>query len=72
LKEVKWVAHAARMGFRWRIGNGRRVRFWEDQWFESCSLAIQFWEVYSIVNEQGKLLRKLGMVVILGLHLEEW
>jgi hypothetical protein len=42
------------MDFRWRIGNGKRVRFWEDQWFENCNLAIQFLEVYSIVNEHGK------------------
>jgi hypothetical protein len=23
----------------------------EDQWFGTCSLAIQFWDIYSIVNE---------------------
>jgi hypothetical protein len=27
--------------------------FGEDQWFGSCSLAIQYWGLYSIVNEQG-------------------
>jgi hypothetical protein len=53
-KGIKWAAQAARIGYRWKIGNGTRVRFWEDQWFENCSLAIQFWEVYSTVNEQGK------------------
>jgi hypothetical protein len=30
------------MGYRWRIRNGRKVRFWEDLWFGTCSLAIQF------------------------------
>jgi hypothetical protein len=29
-KRVLWVAQVAKMGYRWRIGNGRRVRFWED------------------------------------------
>jgi hypothetical protein len=30
-KGVCWVAHAARMGFRWRVGDGKKVRFWKDQ-----------------------------------------
>jgi hypothetical protein len=34
------------------VGNGLRNRFWEDRWFGSCSLAIQFWELYILVNEQ--------------------
>jgi hypothetical protein len=50
-KGVLWATKAAKMGYRWKIGDGRKVRFWEDQWFGSCSLAIQFWEVFSIVNE---------------------
>jgi hypothetical protein len=33
------------------------VRFWEDLWFGSCSLAIQFWDLYSIINEQGCTVR---------------
>jgi hypothetical protein len=52
-KGVLWAAKAAKMGYRWKIGNGKRVRFWEDLWFGSCSLAIQYWEIYSIINEQG-------------------
>jgi hypothetical protein len=41
-KGVLWAAKVAKMGFRWNIGNGKRIRFWEDHWFGSCSLAIQF------------------------------
>jgi hypothetical protein len=48
-----WSAQAAKMGYRWHIGNGEMVRYWEDHWFGSCSLAIQFWEIYSIINEKG-------------------
>jgi hypothetical protein len=54
---VLWAAKAAKMGFRWKVGNGQRIRFWEDQWFGSCSLAIQFWAIYTIVHEQGISLR---------------
>jgi hypothetical protein len=28
----------------------------------NCSLAIQFWGVYCIINEQGKTIVRLGMV----------
>jgi hypothetical protein len=48
-----WVVHAAKMGHRWCVGDGRRMRFWEDHWFGSCSLAIQYWDIYTIVNKQG-------------------
>jgi hypothetical protein len=33
--------------------NGKKIRFWEDLWFGSYSLAIQYWDIYSIVNEKG-------------------
>jgi hypothetical protein len=46
------------MGFRWKYGDGRRIRFWKDQWFGTCSLAIQFYELYTIVNEHGISLRE--------------
>jgi hypothetical protein len=45
-----WAAQAAKMGY---VGDGKRVRFWEDHWFGCCSLAIQYWEVYTIVNEHN-------------------
>jgi hypothetical protein len=35
-----------------------KTRFWVDQWFGSSSMAIQFWEVYSIINEQDKTVRE--------------
>jgi hypothetical protein len=53
-KGVCWAAQATRMGFKWKIGDGKKVRFWKNQWFSSCSLTIQFCAVYNIVNEQGK------------------
>jgi len=49
-----WAKQAAQMGFRWSVRDGRRVRFWEDYWFGNSSLAIQFWPMYVLINEQGK------------------
>ena len=48
-----WATKIVQMGFCWKVGNGRRIRFWEDQWFGVSSLAIQFWPLYLINNEQG-------------------
>ena len=31
----------------------KRVRFWEDVWVGTSSLAIQFWDLYMIVNEKS-------------------
>ena len=42
------------MGYRWELGNGRKVRLWEDNCLGSSSLAIQFWPLYRIVNGKGK------------------
>jgi hypothetical protein len=33
------------------VGNGEKVRFWKDTWVGSASLAIQFWDIYSVINE---------------------
>ena len=27
---LMWAASAAKIGFRWKIGNGKKVKFWED------------------------------------------
>jgi hypothetical protein len=41
-KGVMWAAEAAKMGYRWKLGNGQKIRFWCDVWFGNCSLAILF------------------------------
>lgn len=52
-KGFMWAVQVARMGYKWHVGNGHKVRFWEDVWLGSSSLAIQFWKLYRIVNEKG-------------------
>lgn len=58
-KSLMWAARVAKMGFKWKIGDGKNVKFWEDNWLGSSSLAIQFWDIYTIVNEQGKTVQEL-------------
>jgi hypothetical protein len=56
---VMWAAKAAHMGYRWEIGNGRKVKFWEDNWLGPSSLAIQYWDIYVILNEKNKTVQEL-------------
>ena len=48
-----WAANAAKIGYQWKVGNGKKVKFWEDHWFGNTSLAIQYWDVYILANEQN-------------------
>jgi hypothetical protein len=47
------------MRYRWKIGDGKRVKFWEDNWLGTSSLAIQFWDLYVILNEKNKTVHDL-------------
>jgi len=37
----------------WKVGDGKKIRFWEDHWLGNTSLAI-FWPLYVINEQQGK------------------
>jgi hypothetical protein len=58
-KGFLWAARAAKMGFRWKVGDGKKIKFWEDNWLGSSSLAIQFWDLYSIVNEKTSTIAEM-------------
>jgi hypothetical protein len=47
------------MGYRWKVEDETRIRFWEDIWLGSSGLAIQFWEFYCLVNEQNRTIAEL-------------
>jgi hypothetical protein len=54
-----WASKAAKMGYQWKVGNGKKVKFWEDHWFGHCSLSILFWDLYVLINEQNKSIAEL-------------
>jgi hypothetical protein len=58
-KGVMWAFAAAKFGYQWMVGNGQNIKFWEDQWFGGTSLAIHFWELYIICNEQTKTIKEI-------------
>jgi hypothetical protein len=51
-KCVILIAQAIKHGYRWVVGDGTKIRFWEDSWFGSTPLAVQFWELYCVCNEK--------------------
>jgi hypothetical protein len=55
-KGIIWAMQAAHMGIKWVVSNGQKIRFWEDQWLGNTSLAILYWPLYVINEQQGKLI----------------
>jgi len=41
------------MGVRWKVGDGRTIRFWEDTWVGTCCLATQFWDLYILAEQKN-------------------
>jgi hypothetical protein len=48
-KGVMWAARAVKFGYRWSLGDGNKIRFWEDCWFGTSPLSIQFWDMYILM-----------------------
>jgi hypothetical protein len=53
------VTQAVRCGYKWHVGNGKLIKFWEDVWFCNSPLATQYWDIYYIVNQQTKTIEEL-------------
>ena len=47
-KGVLWAAKAVKFGYRWKVGNGRSIKFWEYIWFGNVPLSSQFWDIYVV------------------------
>lgn len=58
-KGVMWAAKAVKMGSRWIVGEGAKIRFWEDSWFGTSPLTIQFWDLYCICREQCNTIQQV-------------
>jgi hypothetical protein len=59
LKGVMWASQAVKCGYKWYVGNGKLIKFWEDVWFGNSPLATQYWDIYYIVNQQTKTISDL-------------
>jgi hypothetical protein len=53
------AAQAIKFGYRWLLRDDNRIRFWEDTWFGTAHLAVQFWDLYCICNEKTKTLAEV-------------
>ena len=52
LKGVTWDFEGIRPFFKWNLGNGDKISFWDGTWVGDSSLKTQFWEVYEICQQQ--------------------
>jgi hypothetical protein len=41
-KGIIGVAKDLKFGYRWSVGDGSNIRFWEYIWFSNSPLAVQF------------------------------
>jgi hypothetical protein len=48
-----------KLGYRWKDGNEKSIRFWKNVWFENIPLATQFWDIFIVVNQQTKTIEEL-------------
>lgn len=48
---VLWACKALKFGYRWHVGNVKKINFWEDTWFGTSPLSMQFWPIYTICNQ---------------------
>jgi hypothetical protein len=55
-----WASQAVKCGYKWYVGNGKLIKFWEDVWFGNSPLATQYWDIYYIVNQQTKTINDLS------------
>ena len=51
-KGVTWDLEGIRPFFRWNLGNGNKISFWNGNWVGDSSLKNHFWEVYEICQQQ--------------------
>jgi hypothetical protein len=59
LERVILASKTVKMGYRWLPRNGKSVKFWEDTWFGTAPLAIQFWDLYCMCNENVKTIAEV-------------
>jgi hypothetical protein len=50
-----WAAKAVKFGYKWKVGDGRRIIFWENIWFGNTNIATQFWDLYFVSNKQLRI-----------------
>jgi hypothetical protein len=52
-------AMVVKLGYRWKDGNEKSIRFWKNVWFGNIPLATQFWDIFIVVNQQTKTIEEL-------------
>jgi hypothetical protein len=54
-----WAVNSVEFGYRWKIGDGGKDRFWEDTWFGTSPIAVQCFPLYVLCNENGSTVQQI-------------
>jgi hypothetical protein len=54
-----WAAEDVKFCYKWKIGNVRIVKFWEEIWFGNTNLATRFGDIYFVSDQQSKTIVEL-------------
>ncbi|KAL5133066.1 putative ribonuclease H protein [Glycine soja] len=50
--------------FRWKVGDGSRLKFWKDKWREGdLSLKDKYLSLYNVSTQQNHLINSMGILV---------
>jgi len=47
--------------FRWKVGHGKEIKFWEDRWVGNLVLKIKFPRLFSLSGDKDLLLEHCGV-----------
>jgi hypothetical protein len=59
-KGSMWASRAVKFGYKWKIGNGRTIRFWKNVWVAGQSLEERFPSLFGISTQQEAMLSEVG------------
>jgi hypothetical protein len=54
-----WASKAVKFGYKWEIGNGGTIHFWEGTWFINAPFATKYYDFYFASNQQIKIVVSL-------------
>jgi hypothetical protein len=55
-----WENQAVKVGYKWCVGNGEKIKFWEYVWFGTLPLATT--RIFTLLlTSRLELLRNFGM-----------
>jgi hypothetical protein len=80
-KSLSKIASFGDFSISYKLGIQTQIRFWDDQWYQNCFLAVRYYSLYQkcttkhvllayVINSQGQNLK--FRVTLVGIDYTEW